>query len=479
MNKNKGYKPSFIVKVLLYLFCIYFFYYLIVAIEEYPSIVMVSIVIILLIVFYIANKKNTRRYVVKKSILNKNSKDLDKPEEKNYIIPEKVETIQQEDNILKETIKENVIKTNTNYKLPKLNIFVKDEKIKSIFSSHRKDIILLMYKGFGYDIFNVKKSSSLLIYGMIGSGKSVLIHNIIFGGLLCKKPDELKIIIIDSRKLEFKEYNAIPHLLCPVIDYENKMYEVLENVVAEMDYRLDLLLSQNCKNIWDYNEKISKKSFNIKKIPNILLIIDELNDLLIYDKTIFNNLISKILIDGRITGINIICTLNTLDYSIIDRRLIASFENVISFRTTSSRESRLLFNNDELITLKDNEYKYKHRGIDSKYVYKLKSYYDESIIKYVSSQQNVEYNTLFPKVDSNSSVSSTENDLVDDDPLYNDIVDYCIQTGVLSVSLLQRKFRLGYNRASKIVDVLEKRGVIGPPNGSKPREVLIKYDFND
>lgn len=345
------------------------------------------------------------------------------------------------------------------------------------------------------EFVEINKTPHMLIAGATGSGKSVCINNIITTILLRTKPDEVKLVLVDPKKVELNVYDNVPHLLIPVVTDPKKASVALQKIVIEMDRRYDIFNESLTKNLESYNEyveKYNKKHPDTpkKKLPYILVIIDELADLMLVAAKDVEESIMRITQLARAAGIHLIVATQRPSTDVITGLIKSNIPTRISFAVSSSIDSRtildatgaekLLGKGDMLFwpmgaiaptriqgsMLKDEEIKRVVQAVRSQ---SSLPNYDENMI-------NLEKPS---NTSSNSQTSNGEFNEDGDDPLYNEIVEFVIKTGKVSASLLQRKYRLGYNRAARIIDILEERGIIGPQNGSKPREVLVKLENSD
>jgi len=350
----------------------------------------------------------------------------------------------------------------------------------------------LLAVGLGKDIMGkvkwaeINSTPHLLVAGSTGSGKSVCINCIIASILMRAKPDEVKLVMVDPKKVELTMYNGIPHLKAPVVTDPKKASIALKNIVAEMEHRYDIFEKTKNKNIKSYNE-FCKTHPEYEKMCYIVVIIDELADLMLVAAKEVEDSIMRITQMARAAGIHLIVATQRPSTDVITGVVKANIPSRISFAVSSSIDSRTILDQsgaEKLIGKGD--MLFKPMGEDSPIRIQGAYVSDEElekIVEYVIGQQKAQYDESLT-VDRNDSSSSNVNDDYQsedeyDDPLYNEIVDFAVKTGKISASLLQRKYRLGYNRAARIIDLLEERGIIGPPNGSKPREVLVKRDSDE
>lgn len=338
---------------------------------------------------------------------------------------------------------------------------------------------------------DLSKMPHLLVAGSTGSGKSVCINTIICSILMRYKPDEVKLVLVDPKKVELTNYNGIPHLLCPVVSDPKKASVVLQKVVAEMEKRYDIFAEKEVKNIAGYNDLIEKEKkknpdINTTRMPYIVVIIDELADLMLVASKEVQDSIMRITQMARAAGIHLIVATQRPSTDIITGVIKNNIPSRIAFSVSSAIDSRtildasgaesLLGKGDMLYLPMGESHTTRIQGcfISDNEISKL--------IEYCKAQTQVKYNEEFTNQEiphTSSSGSSNSDTDGGDDPMYNEVVEFAIETGKISASLIQRRFRFGYNRAARMIDLLESRGIVGPQNGSKPREVLVKLEKND
>jgi DNA segregation ATPase FtsK/SpoIIIE, S-DNA-T family len=331
---------------------------------------------------------------------------------------------------------------------------------------------------------DLSKMPHLLVAGSTGSGKSVCINSFIASILMFMRPDEIKLVLVDPKKVELSNYNGIPHLLCPVVSDPKKANIALQKIVAEMERRYDVFSDANVKNISGYNEMIVKNNktngTDIAKMPYILVIIDELADLMLVAAKEVEDSIMRITQMARAAGIHLIVATQRPSTDVITGVVKANIPSRISFAVASSIDSRTILDmSGAEKLLGKGDMLYKPMGDNTPVRIQGTFISDDEtqrLIDYVCKEQVARYDNSITEMDDNHMAGANSPKEEYDDPLYNEIVDFAIQTGKVSASLLQRRFRLGYNRAARIVDLLEERGIIGPANGSKPREVLVKIE---
>ena len=342
-------------------------------------------------------------------------------------------------------------------------------------------------------VCEINKMPHMLIAGTTGSGKSVCVNGIICSILMRARPDEVKLVMVDPKVVELSVYNGVPHLMCPVVSDPKKAAVALAKMVAEMERRYETFSETKTKNIESYNAYIDKWNEEHKadgvtkaKLPYIVVIIDELADLMMVAAKEVEDSILRITQKASAAGIHLIVATQRPSTDVITRLIKANIPSRISFAVGSGIDSRtildqtgaekLLGKGDMLFLpigvnsptriqgsfITDDEIK---RIIDFT-VEQQKAQYDEALMNLEATDHNV----------SNVSGQEFGDAANDEDPLYNDIVQFVIENQKASASLLQRRFKLGYNRAARLIDLLEERGIIGPTNGSKPREVLVQLD---
>jgi S-DNA-T family DNA segregation ATPase FtsK/SpoIIIE len=329
---------------------------------------------------------------------------------------------------------------------------------------------------------DITKTPHLLIAGATGSGKSVCMNSIIASILMRYRPDEVKMVLVDPKKVEMSNYNGIPHLLWPVVNDPKKASVALQRVVAMMDERYDLFAEAGVKKIEEYNEYVDKhkdSDSSLQRLPYLVVIIDELADLMIVAAKEVEGSIQRITQLARAAGIHLIVATQRPSTNVITGVIKANIPSRIAFAVTSFVDSRTILDAagaEKLLGKGDMLYLPMGQNTPTR----IQGCFitdDEirRIIEHVCGQQSAVYDeTLNQAIESEHDPSSGSGPGgTDDDPLYNEIYEFACETGKISASLIQRRFRLGYNRAARIIDILEERGVIGPQNGSKPREVLV------
>lgn len=333
--------------------------------------------------------------------------------------------------------------------------------------------------------FEINKAPHMLIAGATGSGKSVCINNIITSILMRAKPNEVKMILVDPKKVELNCYEGVPHLMRPVVTDPKKASVALQKVCSIMEDRYEMFANSGTRNITSYNEYVEKNKSRkpeLEKLPYILVIIDELADLMMVASKEVEESIMRITQLARAAGIHLIVATQRPSTDVITGLIKSNIPTRISFMVSSFVDSRtildmggaekLLGKGDMLFLPPGEPSPIRIQGsfVSDEEIERVVEFVRRSgEPKYDESMVNLEKS---PDEEKKELESASKMD--DDDPLYNEIVEFAVRTGKISASLIQRKYRLGYNRAARIIDLLEERGIIGPQNGSKPREVLFK-----
>ena len=338
---------------------------------------------------------------------------------------------------------------------------------------------------------DLSKMPHLLIAGATGSGKSVCINSIITSFLLRTNPDDVKLVLVDPKKVEFTSYKDIPHLLWPIIDDPVMASNMLKKIVVIMEERYDAFATVGVRNIDGFNSYVNEYNDNLQpgdepmnKMPFMVVIIDELADLMAIAGKDVELSIQRITQLARASGIHLIVATQRPSTDVITGLIKSNIPSRISFAVASSIDSRtildqtgaerLLGNGDMLYYPQGETAPIRMQGV---YVTDKEI---NKITAYVKSQAKPDYEDSYYEFLTNMngttvmSASSVNADSMDS--LYDDVVEFVRTQQKASTSLLQRRFGIGYNRAARLIDTLEDRGIIGPANGSKPREVYLKEE---
>ncbi|MEH7439712.1 DNA translocase FtsK [Neobacillus drentensis] len=320
----------------------------------------------------------------------------------------------------------------------------------------------------------LNKMPHLLVAGATGSGKSVCINGIITSILMRAKPHEVKLMMIDPKMVELNVYNGIPHLLAPVVTDAKKASQALKKVVSEMERRYELFSYTGTRNIEGYNEHVRRHNLeeNDKQplLPYIVVIVDELADLMMVASSDVEDSITRLAQMARAAGIHLIIATQRPSVDVITGVIKANIPSRIAFAVSSATDSRtildmggaekLLGRGDMLFLPVGASKPVRVQGAF------LSDQEVEDTVEFVISQQKAQYQEEMIPDDIPEVTGAVEDDL------YDEAVDLIVEMQTASVSMLQRRFRIGYTRAARLIDEMEARGVVGPYEGSKPRVVL-------
>lgn len=331
----------------------------------------------------------------------------------------------------------------------------------------------------------------LLIAGATGTGKSVALNTIICSILYKATPDEVKLILIDPKRLEFSVFEGIPHLLCPIIKNPKKAEAVLLDAIKKMDARYQQLGKIGVRNIGQYNQRVQKilkedkgklteeEKKNLKPLPYIVIIIDELAELMMIGAQEVEYCIARLAQLARAVGIHLVMATQRPSTDVITGTIKNNFSCRISFRVPSKIDSRIIIDSagaEQLLGRGDMLF------MPPNYPRILRLHCSfitlpevNRIVKFVKEQREPEFDEKIVRV-LKSPVGYVEEDPGEKDPIFDKAVQLIIHTGQASASYLQRKLKLGYARAARIIDQMEEEGIVGPSEGSKPREILIDRD---
>jgi len=354
----------------------------------------------------------------------------------------------------------------------------------------------------GKDINGRIKSAALdsmphvLIAGSTGSGKSVMINSLIMSILYKSTPDEVRMIMVDPKRVELGMYEGIPHLLTPVITDPKKATIALRNAVLEMERRLRLLAEDGVRNIDQFNKKVRKiqeqprnlfdesetAAEDLRPLPYILILIDELADLMMLEGRNVEESVTRLAQMARAVGMHLVLATQRPSVDVITGLIKANFPARISFRVATRVDSRtildvmgaehLLGKGDMLFLPPGSSRLIRVHGafVTENEINRVVDFWKE--------QATPEYDQSFLIAPpSEEDAGEAEEFSGDQDPLYEDAVRVVLEIGKASTSTLQRRLRLGYGRAARILDLMQRDGIIGPPDGSKPREVLKRPDW--
>jgi len=328
-------------------------------------------------------------------------------------------------------------------------------------------------------IGDLAKMPHLLVAGATGSGKSVCINGIITNILYKAKPSEVKFLMIDPKVVELNIYNGIPHLLTPVVTNPKKASKALKMIVNEMENRYEKFAEKGARDIERYNEIIRleslKQESQLQVLPYIVVIIDELADLMMVAPNDVEDAIIRLAQKARAAGIHLIVATQRPSVDVITGLIKANIPSRIAFGVSSQIDSRTILDMggaEKLLGRGDMLYLpvgfSKPIRVQGAFISDVEV---EEVVSFVKKQQRVDYNEeLIPEFNQSSESESYE------DELFNDALQLVIESNQASVSLLQRRLRVGYTRAARLIDEMEAKGYVGPYEGSKPRKVLITIE---
>ncbi len=365
----------------------------------------------------------------------------------------------------------------------KISLVTLKEVLDSKFPAQNK-----LEVGLGRDIsgdpmtIQLNEMPHLLVAGSTGSGKSVCINGIITSILLNAKPHEVKLMLIDPKMVELNVYNGIPHLLIPVVTNPHKAAQALEKIVAEMERRYDLFQHSSTRNIEGYNQYIRQQNAELDEkqaeLPYIVVIVDELADLMMVAGKDVENAIQRITQMARAAGIHLIVATQRPSVDVITGIIKNNIPSRIAFAVSSQTDSRTIIGSggaEKLLGKGDMLYVGNGESSQTRVQGAFLSDYEvQEVVNYVVEQQQANY---VKEMEPDAPVDKSE--MKSEDELYDEAYLFVLEKQKASTSLLQRQFRIGYNRASRLMDDLERNQVIGPQKGSKPRQVLIDLDNDE
>ena len=329
-------------------------------------------------------------------------------------------------------------------------------------------------------VAELDKMPHLLIAGATGTGKSVALNAMICSLLYKSIPDEVKLIMIDPKRIELSSYDGIPHLITPVVTDVKKATNALFWAVREMERRYELLSEKKSRNIRQYNQKIEKeknpdKDPSSEKLPYIVIVIDELADLMMSASRNVEVALTRLAQMARAGGIHLILATQRPSVDVLTGIIKANFPTRLTFQVSSKTDSRTIIDtNGAENLLGDGDMLFlppgtaKLQRIHGAFISEEEL---SRIIGFLKNQKTPEYDKTILKAPPKEEEGS---DTTEYDERYDDAVALITKTGQASISMIQRHLRIGYNRAARIIEVMEKEGIVGPSDGAKPREVLVK-----
>ncbi len=348
-------------------------------------------------------------------------------------------------------------------------------------------------------VASLESMPHLLIAGSTGSGKSVMLNSMIMSFLYKATPDEVKMIMVDPKRVELGIYEGIPHLLTPVITEPKKATNALRNAVLEMERRLKLLASQGVRNIDQYNRKMTQlraeprslfdeaeEDENLRNLPYVLILIDELADLMMLERANVEECITRLAQMARAVGMHLVLATQRPSVDVITGLIKANFPSRISFRVATRVDSRTvldvmgaehLLGKGDMLFLPPGSSRLTR--VHGAYVTEQET---NRVVDFWKGQAQPEYDESFlmaPPSEEDLEAAGEADEEFDgeQDPMFEDAVRVVVEMGKASTSTLQRRLKLGYGRAARILDMMQRDGIIGPPDGPRPREVLKRPDW--
>ncbi|MBS4761423.1 DNA translocase FtsK [Carnobacteriaceae bacterium zg-ZUI252] len=322
---------------------------------------------------------------------------------------------------------------------------------------------------------DLSKMPHLLVAGATGSGKSVAINGMITSILMKAKPNEVKLMMIDPKKVELNVYNGIPHLLTPVVTNPRRAAQALQKAVVEMERRYELFAQTGMRNITGYNEQVDEYNLTadepMQKLPYIVVIVDELADLMMVASNEVEAAIIRLAQMARAAGIHMVLATQRPSVDVITGLIKANVPSRMAFAVSSSIDSRTIIDsNGAEKLLGKGDMLFMPMG-ENKPVRVQGAFLSdqevERVVEFVKTQQEANYvEEMMPSDDVSQSLGESS------DELFDEIVEFLADQEFISVSMLQRKFRIGFNRAARLMEELEEKGIVGPAEGTKPRKVL-------
>ena len=328
-------------------------------------------------------------------------------------------------------------------------------------------------------VMDLVKTPHLLIAGSTGAGKSVCINNMILSILYKRNPNEVKLILIDPKIVELKLYNDIPHLLTPVITEPKRAMQSLQYALCEMERRYALLDGLGVRDISSYNKRVEERKIATEKLPYLVIVIDEFADLMATTGKQLESVVARLAAMSRAVGIHLVLATQRPSIDVITGLIKANIPSRIAFMVASKTDSRIIIDQvgaEKLLGKGDMLY----ASATDPFPVRIQGAFVtdqevEDVVAAVKEWGEPEYIDDEIFVDDDDDESSDQMSLFSEggeDPLYEKALDIVVQAGKASASYIQRKLKIGYNRAARLVEEMEERGIVGPANGSKPRDII-------
>jgi len=324
---------------------------------------------------------------------------------------------------------------------------------------------------------DLTQTPHLLIAGSTGSGKSVCVNSIILSILYRRSFNEVKLLLIDPKIVELKLYNGIPHLLTPVITEPKKAFQALQYCICEMERRYSLLDAMGVRDIRSYNRKIVEKSMATTKLPYIVVIIDEFADLMATTGKELESTLARLAAMSRAVGIHLVLATQRPSIDVITGLIKANIPSRIAFMVASKFDSRIIIDavgaekllgkGDMLFSSAWDAFPCRMQGafVSDDEVERVVAY-----VKTLGEPNYIDDEIFIDDEDEDDGPSLFDDE--EDDPLYEKALEIVLSQGKASASFLQRKLKIGYNRAARLVELMEEKGIVGPQQGSKPRNIM-------
>jgi S-DNA-T family DNA segregation ATPase FtsK/SpoIIIE len=327
-------------------------------------------------------------------------------------------------------------------------------------------------------IIDLAKTPHLLIAGSTGAGKSVCVNSLILSILYKRAPNLVKLILIDPKVVELKLYNDIPHLLTPVITEPNKALQSLQYCLCEMERRYAMLDNMGVRDITSYNRRIDERGLMQEKLPYIVVIIDEFADLMATSGKELENIVARLTAMSRAVGIHLVLATQRPSVNVITGLIKANIPTRIAFMVASRTDSNIIIDTvgaEKLLGRGDMLYASAVDPAPTRIQGTFISDQEvEDVVNAVKEYGEPDYidDEIFVDDEEDEARDLFGEPMDDDDPLYDQALEIVVQSGKASASYIQRRLKIGYNRAARLVEEMEERGIVGPQNGSKPREII-------
>lgn len=365
----------------------------------------------------------------------------------------------------------------------RINVYLKEILQSNEFKNSKFKLLIALGIDIGGKpiIADLIELPHLLIAGATGSGKSVCINNIILSIIYNLSPEKVKFIMIDPKRVELNIFNGIPHLLIPIITDTNQAIKVLNWVISEMEKRFKIFAEAGVRNLEGYNEYVRNLKNDINALPYIIIIIDELADLMLSSPVKAEEVLCRLAQMTRATGIHLIIATQRPSVDIITGSIKINFPSRIAFAVSTQVDSRTILDvNGAEKLLGNGDMLFSPVGV-SKPIRAQGAFVTEKEIKNIVSYllreygQSPEYEQEVLEFKNNKNLF-IETEEEEEDELFNEAISIINNNKQASISILQRKLRIGYTRAARLIDLMEKRGIVGPYDGRNPRKILLSED---